>query len=496
MTNIRTALVADPLLPRPNPTASLWQNPAHPIVAAIQSPTLPTLTDYVIIGSGITGCSVARSLLDDCKSPDERPHVTILEARTLCSGATARNGGHLVTPAGHTYGPLAKRYGEEAAKEITRFSIMNIDRLMKLVREMDPKLQEECQMRDVLKVMAVFDEDLWKEVEESVRAFQRGVPEHRTFHRIIERNDVPEKWNVKGACGAVEHEAGAIWPYRLITGMFERLLARYPYNLSIETNTPATSIQYIVPDLSTTPGSDYKYAVSTPRGIIHAKRIVHCTNAYASHLLSPLAGRIYPFRGTMSVQKAGPNLKNLGNEKSWSSMSRSQFDLKSGVFQYGLYYLQQNGKTGDIWVGNECDNVLEALQSDDTYVSEEGRKALLSFLPNYFLEGWPSGSKPDLKAIWTGIQGHTADGLPVVGKVPEHLTGRQGSDDEWVAAGFNGYGMDKCWLTGEALASIMMDRGVATWFPKCFLLTEERLEKTLHLEHALENWRSIATKAT
>jgi glycine/D-amino acid oxidase-like deaminating enzyme len=201
---------------------------------------------------------------------------------------------------------------------------------------------------------------------------------------------------------------------------------------------------------------------------------------------------IYPFRGTMSVQKPGPTLKHVGNEKSWSSLGKSHMDVRSGDFQYGLYYLQQNGVTGDIWVGNECDNIFEALQGDDSYISEQGRKALLSFLPHYFLDGWPDGSIPDLKGIWTGIQGHTADGLPVVGKLPGHLTGRDGSDDEWIAAGFNGYGMDKCWLTGEAVAQLMTGRGLPCWFPKSYLITEERIAGGLHVDRALSNWQKVA----
>jgi hypothetical protein len=190
MSRLRDTLLADPKLPPASPTRSLWQDPAHPTVASIQSATLPLLTDYAIIGSGITACSVAKALLENPENGFKVPHVTVLEARTLVSGATGRNGGHLVTAAGHTYGPLAKQHGEEAAKEITRFSIMNIDKIMSMVKEMDPKLQKECQIRNILKVMAVVDESLWEGVKESVLAFQHNVPEHKSLHRIIEKENV------------------------------------------------------------------------------------------------------------------------------------------------------------------------------------------------------------------------------------------------------------------------------------------------------------------
>lgn len=186
---ISKAISEDPGLPRPNPTVSAWQVPAHPL-ASHQSPVFPERTDFVVIGSGITGCSVTKSLLEHEAAIDA--HVTLLEARTLVSGATGRNGGHLVTASGHTFGPLAKQHGIEAAKQITRFSVLNIEHVMRMVRGMDPKLQEDCQIRDVLKVMAVGDDETWAAAKQSVLDFQRAVPEYSSYHRIIERDDIPE----------------------------------------------------------------------------------------------------------------------------------------------------------------------------------------------------------------------------------------------------------------------------------------------------------------
>ncbi|KAF9766912.1 hypothetical protein IL306_000581 [Fusarium sp. DS 682] len=190
LSGVSKSILQDPGLPRPNPTVSAWQVPPHPSLASIQSAVLPELTDFAVIGSGITGCSVTKTLLEHSATADS--HVTVLEARTLVSGATGRNGGHLVTASEHTFGPLAEQHGVEAAKEITRFSIMNIDHLMKLVRGLDPALQNECQIRDVLKVMAVGDEETWASAKNSVLGFQDNVPEHSTYHSIIERDQVPE----------------------------------------------------------------------------------------------------------------------------------------------------------------------------------------------------------------------------------------------------------------------------------------------------------------
>lgn len=460
-----------------------------------------------MIGSGITGCSVTKTLLEHQAAGDA--HVTVLEARTLVSGATGRNGGHLVTASGHTYGPLAAQHGVEAAKQITRFSILNIEHVMRMVREMDPALQEECQIRDVLKVMAVGDEETWAAARSSVLDFQKAVPEYASYHRIVDSESVPEvcllrirsplcpgafltsrplqRWNIKNSSGAVEHDAGAIWPYRLMMGIYERLLRSHPSRLAIEANTPVIQVKY-------SPDTDrrYPYEVTTSRGVVRARKVIHCTNGHASHLLPGLAGRIYPFRGTMSVQKPGPELANRGASRSWSLSHKPTLDAETGLFVTGLYYLQQNALDGRIWIGNETAYMRDILTSDDTYVPEEARHALSTVLPRFFLEGWGGETTSEIEAIWSGIKGHTADGLPIVGRVPGSIAGPEAGDGQWIAAGFNGYGMDKCWLTGEALVKMMLGEDVSGWFPRAFLVTEDRLKQGLTAEKTVLKFAKIA----
>lgn len=283
-----------------------------------------------------------------------------------------------------------------------------------------------------------------------------------------------QRWNIKNASGAVEHEAGAIWPYRLITGIYEHLLKEFPHRLAVEANTPAQQVTFSPND-----NSQYPYAIKTPRGIIRAKKVIHCTNGHASHLLPKLGGCIYPFRGTMTVQKPGPMLKNLGASRSWSLSHKPSLEADTGLYNTGLYYLQQNAQTGRIWIGNETAHMRDILTSDDTTIPEVTRQALSTVLPKLFLQGWGAETTSEIEAIWSGIQGHTADGLPVVGQIPVSVTGDDADDGQWIAAGFNGYGMDKCWLTGKALVTMILGEDVSDWFPQAFLVTEERLRTEL-----------------
>lgn len=84
----------DPGLPLPNPTISSWQIPPDPLQNYRSSENLPTdVLDVVIIGSGLSGASVAWHLLHgDGETRDKYLKTLMLEAREVCSGATGRNG--------------------------------------------------------------------------------------------------------------------------------------------------------------------------------------------------------------------------------------------------------------------------------------------------------------------------------------------------------------------------------------------------------------------
>ncbi|KAF0324977.1 FAD dependent oxidoreductase superfamily protein [Colletotrichum asianum] len=494
---LTACLVADPLLPRPNQSISLWQEPPHPTLATVQSPNLPSYVDFVVIGSGITGCSVTKGLLENevLGSGDNPSQVVVLEARNLCSGATGRNGGQLVSPVAHTFAGLVERFGKATAIEMARFSLMNIERVMDMVRHMGPEIRTESEIRDLIKVMVPETEFAWLESLSSLEEFREAFPKHRYLHKVFEQKELVKEWNVKVGFGTIVHKAGAIWPYRLITGIFESLLGQYPNRLSIETNTPVTVISQSSSSQEETANTTYKYKITTPRGTVHAKQVIHCTNANASHLLKPLRGKMYPYRGTMSVQKAGKHLEHVGSSASWSLLNKPTLDHNTGLYDGGLYYLQQNGLTGDIWVGGGSSSIFGTLSSDDTSVPGQAMKDLARFLPNYFFKGWAQGEEPEIRGMWTGLQCDTSDGLPLIGKIPGSASGRESSDAEWICGGYNGYGMDKAWLSGEALVKMIAGEGVPEWLPKVFLLTETRFEQALTLEKALDRWISLARES-
>jgi glycine/D-amino acid oxidase-like deaminating enzyme len=159
--------------------------------------------------------------------------------------------------------------------------------------------------------------------------------------------------------------------------------------------------------------------------------------------------------------------------------------------------MQQNAKTGDLFVGGDCQRLDDFLSSDDSVISTDSAGNLMSLLPKrIFDKGWTNpvtnetlSAGTSLHRIWSGIIGMTADQLPIVGSVPVSFSDRNIEGGEWIAAGFNGYGMCQAWLSGEAIARMALGEPKPEWLPDVYLSSEKRLtDKTMSPGAALESF--------
>jgi len=160
------------------------------------------------------------------------------------------------------------------------------------------------------------------------------------------------------------------------------------------------------------------------------------------------------------------------------------------------------------------DGGYEAVaNTDDSTYSKHASAHLGGILPRYFGEdNWgregqpPEGdtdvewSKGRVKAAWSGILGISADLHPWVGRLPHSISGRPAPSDlsslseqnedeafisaapgEWIAAGYSGEGMVQAWMSGKALAEMILGReregDHAEWFPDMLRVSTERWKK-------------------
>ncbi len=259
-----------------------------------------------------------------------------------------------------------------------------------------------------------------------------------------------------------------------MTDTWSQLYEQYGSRFFIETKTPVEKITYDANDMA------YPYTLHTPRGNVKAAKVVHATNGHAGHLLPSIRGIIYPLRGTMSVQHSTPEFGHHGSSTTWNMVNKRIYDPETDTLEAGTYYGHQNAVTGDIFFGGEKTKLSDFFVTDDTEVNVHCQDNLATLLPRYFINGWKDQDggeppSPEVRAMWTGIMGFTGDRLPLVGLLPESATQRGGG--EWIAAGFNGYGMSLCWACGEAVAKMMLGLDVSDFLPAALLVTRERLER-------------------
>jgi hypothetical protein len=164
-------------LPHGNPTRSYWlEDPPFPELVDIRSKRLPDKADVVIIGSGITGAAVARSLLQESKRKDQDITITVLEARDICSGATGRNGGHIKASPHETFQRLETKFGVERAVALTRFQLNHLECLTDLCQSED-FAQAECRVVETVDLF--FDQKTFDDVCQTAAKLKTLLPEHQ-----------------------------------------------------------------------------------------------------------------------------------------------------------------------------------------------------------------------------------------------------------------------------------------------------------------------------
>lgn len=249
--------------------------------------------------------------------------------------------------------------------------------------------------------------------------------------------------------------------------------SHYGDRFAIETSTPVNSVQQ--------KASQGYCIIQTPRGNIHARHVVHCTEGHVAHLLPGLQGVIVPLRGQMTVQafEDSPPARDV----CWSFLFGASFD-----------YATPNPKSGDIWIGGGSTMSAEAADdflgiSSDSQESVLARAHLKGILPVVFCpqrqdgEGKSDGSASlRTKGSWSGIMGFSLDHRPFVGRLPPGISseGNDGTESlssgEWISAGYGGYGMVNGFLCGKAVANMILGSHSPQDIPEPYLIGSERLE--------------------
>ncbi|KAH8179008.1 FAD dependent oxidoreductase domain-containing protein [Sarocladium implicatum] len=473
--------------PSANPTKPYWhRDPPFPDLVDIQH-DVPETADVVIIGSGITGAAAARTLVELSPKP---LRIVVVEARQICSGATGRNGGHIKCGPHEMFSTLQTVIGKKRAAEVTRFQMRHLE-MLKQVGEHIP----EADVREVETVDFFVQENEFEKIKKHIREAKEWLPEFEcdiweaeAAREKVSRSSFGASTHVKGA---VSFKAGAMWPYRLVTGIWNDLLKKQPNNVSISTHT---MVEAVTVDPRAT---RYTQRVKTSRGTINARHVLHATNGYAPCLVPSLTSCLSGFTGTMTAQRPGEGFPVQNPERSWGIAHDPDFEYitqltpdekkgeKQGLLMVGGAFTrsqQQGLDTVGTW--------------DDSIQSDPLVHMFLGGCMETVFEGWGKGG--GIVSSWTGILGMTGDQMPLVGRLDaKRRDNHTPAEDtvapgQWICAGYSGEGMVLAWLSATAVAIMMLgldDKEIEggngmpggklkDWFPKEeFGLDEARLRR-------------------
>lgn len=328
-------------MPIANPTKSYWQTPPSILADHRSTESLPSTAKYVIVGSGVTGASIAYKLLQ--VEPDVS--IVMLEARQACSGATGRNGGHCRAGRYLSFRDSVKNFGQEDALRLEALEEANVRNVAAFIKDHDI----DCDLRAVDSV-DIFTDQL--ELDEALACLKdrkniflgREEAKVLTKHKVWSEKQAREELLVPEALGAVSFPAYVLQPYKLLCGILRMCLEQ---GLNLQTNTPVLDVHKA--------HKSHLWTVSTERGDISADRVILATNAYTGALYPRLADFIIPTRAQLIAMRPGSNISsNPLLEKSVSlnsAITGDYFQVRQEPFSgagdmiYGRFLYCLNDKT-------------------------------------------------------------------------------------------------------------------------------------------------------
>ncbi|KAK4499239.1 hypothetical protein PRZ48_009752 [Zasmidium cellare] len=461
------------VLPVTNPTKSYWIEAAEsPLRNFRSTEELPQECDIAIIGSGYAGASTAYWIHKYTESSAKKPQMVMLEARDICGSATGRNGGQLRPHAYSRYLPWKERFGAAGAIELIRHEMAHLSAFKKLA-EQEGITEEVC-----LKFGETFDaamtDEAWTRLKANYEAMKQDHGEDDEIVKLvklIEDAAAAEEFSqMKGALAAITHPAGQIWPYKFVHAILRIVLEAG--NLNLQAHTPATS-------MSERDANGW-IKVTTDRGELRARTVIHTTNRWASHLLPEFSKLILGDRATLAAIKAPEGfIKHTGAQHWDHTVNNYHLQLPP---PYNAIILG-GGRQYTVHMPEAC------FPNDEEDKQFPGIADFFQSWPTSDVAGWPAETRPELArdvdegGCWTGIETSVIDSFPFVGAVPN----REG---HWMAAGFAGHGMPRILLSAahivsKVLESLKVEQKapslVANYppLPGPFHATPERVERLL-----------------
>ena len=372
----------------------------HPRPEGLTS-DVPAETDYLIVGSGLTGLSTALRLADAGQQ------ITVIDAGEIAGGASSINGGMVSPDVKAGVETVYGIYGPKIGHEMWASTVRSVD----LVRDLASRPGIDALIHDA--GMTALGRGA-----KSLKKFDATVAWYREKFgvewRVLDSRDIGsvvggEAFNV----GLFEPEGFGVHPARLSFGLAGEVAGR---EVTLVDNCAATAMERTSAGLR----------VETTRGPISAREVVLATNGYTTRQPSKeLARLVVPIGSYIIVtEPLGP--ERAGKIFPTGSMTYTKKRL--------LHYMR---RTHDDRI------LLGGRRSLHPHLDlEESGADLRSALVRYF----PELSDVAITHVWGGRLGVPFDLIPHIGRV----------DGAWYAMGYAGHGVGLACQLGYELAGMLL----------------------------------------
>ena len=378
---------------------SYWHATFEPLVPADE---LPDTTEVAVIGGGMLGCWTAYWLAR------AGVPVTLLEKNVIGWGATGRNGGFLVGGTASGFGALARRLGEDAARQVETIAAEGRELAGNAIVE--EEIACDFRVPGTLS-LALSDAELAEMSADAGSLAKSGfageVLDRAATQELIH---TPLGEEIRGAMYA--RNGALVHSERYLCGVAEAAQRHGARLVRAEVTGLASE------------GDSTR--IETTNGALSAGRVVVALNAWTDTLVPALAGKIVPVRGQI--------LAYAPTERVFESA------IGASVTPTGEYW--QQTPDGSIVIGGCRDDapngdvgVREMVPTDD--VTER----IEQVLPRLF----PELSNLTVARRWAGLMAFTSDYVPVADAAP-------GLPGVWFGGGFCGHGMPFGPRVGQLLA--------------------------------------------
>lgn len=365
--------------------------------------------DVLIVGAGIVGTAGAMFVKQHGREP------VITETRDVAQGASGRNAGFMITGLDAYYHHAITRYGHPVVREIYALSQRTHAIWHNLISAHSVRFK---------RIGSMLLAETAAEMDDLRLAYVAMVADGLTpiFH---ERDPLK-----RGYFGAIEQpQDGAVQPVEVAYAALRESGADFVENN--ELYGLEQGVGHVI--------------VRTRKVTFHAQKVLLCTNAYSPYVHPYFVGKVIPNRA--QVLATAPLEKPVLETCGYSD------------YGYMYYRMDFDGRL-IIGGGRKQNKPAERDTSDDRTTP-----AVQAILDAYLRDKFPDVTAP-VERRWAGIMGFTADGLPLVGTLPD-------LPDVGFAVGFNGHGLAlgaatvelavAHLLTGASVGSLSAKRDLTAW---------------------------------